>query len=122
MTIVGSVDHTAASCARRPQISKAHAFAYRPDIDGLRAVAVIAVLVNHAFPQLLPGGFTGLDVFFVLWAYLIIGIIDRPLWSGLRTIVPVDEDRKKCVNILRFFRSSRPSRYFLKRYSASLLD
>lgn len=32
---------------------------YRPDIDGLRAVAILAVLVNHAFPKLLRGGFRG---------------------------------------------------------------
>ena len=36
---------------------------YRPDIDGLRAVAVSSVLVFHAFPQFLPGGFVGVDIF-----------------------------------------------------------
>jgi peptidoglycan/LPS O-acetylase OafA/YrhL len=43
----------------------------RGDIEGLRALAVISVLVNHAFPNALPGGFVGVDVFFVISGYLI---------------------------------------------------
>ena len=35
---------------------------YRPDIDGLRALAVIPVLIFHFFPNILPGGFVGVDV------------------------------------------------------------
>jgi len=48
---------------------------YRPDIDGLRAVAIIAVVIYHAFPAFLPGGFTGVDIFFVISGYLITKII-----------------------------------------------
>ncbi len=52
---------------------------YRPDVDGLRAVAIAAVVVYHAFPAAVRGGFTGVDVFFVISGYLISQII----WRGL---------------------------------------
>ncbi len=43
----------------------------RGDIEGLRAIAVLAVVVHHAFPTWLPGGFLGVDVFFVISGYVI---------------------------------------------------
>lgn len=48
---------------------------YRPDIDGLRALAVLAVVVFHLGARWLPGGFVGVDVFFVISGYLITGLI-----------------------------------------------
>jgi hypothetical protein len=56
--------------------------AYRPDIDGLRAFAVMSVVVFHAFPTWLPGGFVGVDIFFVISGFLISGIMFNALQAG----------------------------------------
>ena len=56
--------------------------AYRRDIDGLRAVAILIVVICHAFPAVLPGGYVGVDVFFVLSGYLITSILVRGLEIG----------------------------------------
>jgi peptidoglycan/LPS O-acetylase OafA/YrhL len=57
---------------------------YRPDVDGLRAVAVIAVVAFHAFPDWISGGFVGVVVFFVISGFLISGIIIGKLESDFR--------------------------------------
>ena len=55
---------------------------YRPDIDGLRALAVLLVVIYHAFPQWLPAGFIGVDIFFVISGYLISQIVFENLHQG----------------------------------------
>ncbi len=55
---------------------------YRPDIDGLRAVAVLLVLIFHGFPRFIKGGFIGVDIFFVISGYLITSIILKSQAKG----------------------------------------
>jgi peptidoglycan/LPS O-acetylase OafA/YrhL len=50
---------------------------YRPEIDGLRALAVIAVIINHFNRELLPGGHLGVDIFFVISGYVITASLGR---------------------------------------------
>jgi peptidoglycan/LPS O-acetylase OafA/YrhL len=57
-------------------------YSYRSDIDGLRAVSVISVVVYHLFPDTLSGGFIGVDVFFVISGFLITQIIWHQIASG----------------------------------------
>jgi Acyltransferase family len=78
MAVSGNPEETAAVVLGRP--------VYRADIDGLRAVAVTAVVLFHAFPRLLPGGFIGVDIFFVISGYLISSLICENLESGSFTL------------------------------------
>ncbi|MGN7246442.1 acyltransferase family protein [Janibacter anophelis] len=55
---------------------------HRRDIQGLRAFAVVVVVLNHAFPELFPGGYVGVDVFFVISGFVITGLIRRGVASG----------------------------------------
>ena len=62
------------------------AMKYRQEIDGLRAVAVIAVIAFHAFPKLVPSGFVGVDIFFVISGFLISGILLDAIARGTMSI------------------------------------
>ena len=55
---------------------------YRPEIDGLRAVAVLSVLFHHLAPSALAGGFVGVDIFFVISGYLITSQIYKEALDG----------------------------------------
>ena len=55
---------------------------YRPDIDGLRAVAILSVIIFHAFPEVIRGGFIGVDVFFIISGFLISSIIFKSFEKG----------------------------------------
>lgn len=59
-----------------------HGIGYRPDIDGLRSVAVLSVVIFHAFPTVLPSGFIGVDIFFVISGFLISTILLENLNRG----------------------------------------
>lgn len=73
------------------------AIPYRPDIDGLRAVAVLAVLLYHAGFTALPGGFMGVDIFFVISGYLITSFIVRDLAAGEFSMVAFWERRARRI-------------------------
>jgi len=69
------------------------ALAYRPDIDGLRAVAVLSVVLFHAKLPFVTGGFTGVDIFFVISGFLIASIIVKEHARGEFSIARFYERR-----------------------------
>lgn len=70
---------------------------YRRDIDGLRALAVLAVILCHAEFALFSGGFVGVDIFFVISGYLITGIIARELRDGSFSLAGFYERRVRRI-------------------------
>ncbi|MFG6486093.1 acyltransferase family protein [Roseateles sp. BYS78W] len=59
---------------------------FRPDIEGLRALAIVPVVVFHAWPAAMPGGFIGVDIFFVISGYLITTLLQQRLAAGKYTV------------------------------------
>ena len=76
---------------------------YRPEIDGLRALAVVPVILFHAGFELFSGGFVGVDVFFVISGYLIATIIISELAQGSFSIVNFYERRARRILPALFF-------------------
>ena len=72
--------------------------AIRRDIDGLRALAVLLVIAHHVAPSYLTGGFVGVDVFFVIWGFLITKLIDDAVHAG--TFRYVEFVWKRCRRIV----------------------
>jgi peptidoglycan/LPS O-acetylase OafA/YrhL len=67
-------------------IAPARVIAYRPDVDGLRAVAVLSVVIFHLSKSALPGGYLGVDIFFLLSGFLITSIIWHEVQDGAFSI------------------------------------
>lgn len=76
---------------------------YRPEVDGLRAIAIIPVILFHAGFQMASGGFAGVDVFFVISGYLITSIILAEKEAGRFTIINFYERRARRILPALFF-------------------
>lgn len=73
------------------------ALTYRPDIDGLRALAVFAVIFNHAGFPMFSGGFAGVDVFFVISGFLITRILADEIGEGRFSLLRFYERRVRRI-------------------------
>src|SRR4029079_15747060 len=81
--------------------------AFRPDIEGLRAIAILVVVAYHAHVPGFGGGFVGVDVFFVLSGYLITGLLAREI------------EHSGTVDLARFY--ARRARWLLPAMTLMLL-
>ena len=106
-----------------------HAVFYRPDIDGLRAISVVAVMLYHAEFQVFSGGFIGVDVFFVISGYLITQMVLGDFAKGSFSLSHFYERRVRRIlpALLVMLSATVPLAYvflsadLLADYSASLL-
>ncbi|MEG5265942.1 acyltransferase family protein [Pseudomonas sp. JDS28PS106] len=73
------------------------ALGYRPEVDGLRAVAVLPVILYHCGLNWFPGGYVGVDVFFVISGYLITSIILAEMLAGRFSLVTFYERRARRI-------------------------
>jgi peptidoglycan/LPS O-acetylase OafA/YrhL len=76
---------------------------YRSEIDGLRAIAVVPVILFHARFQSFSGGFIGVDVFFVISGYLITSIIIAEKEAGTFSLINFYERRARRILPALFF-------------------
>ena len=78
-------------------MSRAGGLTYRPDIDGLRAIAVLAVVLYHAGVSIVGGGYVGVDIFFVISGYLIMATVAEDRRLGRFSIVAFYERRARRI-------------------------
>ncbi|MGB7266833.1 MAG: acyltransferase, partial [Terracidiphilus sp.] len=90
---------------------------YRPDVDGLRAVAVLAVLFFHTGFAPFRGGFVGVDIFYVISGYLITSILSKDLSEGRFSLIAFYERRMR-----RIFPALFTVLFFCTVAAAVLLD
>jgi peptidoglycan/LPS O-acetylase OafA/YrhL len=88
--------HTTARLARPLQSVRVGRL-YRPDVEGLRGVAILSVILYHAGVPFIPGGFTGVDIFFVISGYLIGGHIHAELRAGSFSFLRFYQRRAKRI-------------------------
>ena len=96
---------------------------YRGDIDGLRAIAVLSVILYHFQSGIFRGGFVGVDVFFVISGYLITSIISREMLAGQFSFIKFYERRvRRIFPALAFMLVTSAVAAFVILYPSELID